>query len=536
MKDRVVRAVFAVTLFLVNCGFAFAQSWSYENKLLTGEDGMVLNASLSGTEVKVTGVSKANGLTTIDLRGQVTGPNGESYTIVEATGISMTGLKELYLPETIRVLGSFRRNATLEKVEPFLPPLLTSLPNYVFSECKKLTGDLRISSPAFTVIPTQAFRETAITSVDFSDVAISSIEASAFVSCKSLKTVTPFLPPTLSTIGEYAFSGCSALEGDLKFGNANLKSTGLNSFASTKITSVDFGNSPVETIASSFSSCGSITNITPFLPPTVKTLGEAMYAFGNKDGYPWCKVAKVLHLNSPDLTSIPFGCFMNMPITGLDLTGCGVTTIGSYAFSTCKDLKTVEPFLPPSVRSIGDGSFTNSPITNELTMASQTAGTIGTSAFANAPLPRINLRDANITSLGEKAFYKCGAKKVVLPATVTSLGVSALDQCTAEEGFWFCGPKPTTVGNLAFYTGKGSCTGAYFFPRGDKTWEDYVYDASKNTVTDLTADERAKFKTLFPSVNRGPRQKVKMQNISYANAQYLCWWYPVPPGMAVIVR
>ena len=531
MKDRIVRAVLAVTVFLVGCGAAFAQSWSFANNLLTGSDGMVLNASLSGTEVKVTGVSKANGLTTIDLRGQVTGPNGESYTIVEATINNITGLKELYLPDTIRTLSGVAGITTLEKVEPFLPASMTSVPS--FKQCSKLTGDLKLSNPKITSIPTQYFRETAITSVDLGECPITSIGSSAFVSCKSLKTVTPFLPSTVSFIGEYAFSGCSALTGDLCLDNASLKETGKSSFASTKITSVDFGNSPIETIENSFNSCGSVTNITPFLPPTVKSLGTGQYGFGNKSGYPACQVAKVLHLNSPDLTSIPWGCFMNMPITGLDLTGSAVSSIVGHAFDGCKSLKTVEPFLPATVTTLGEGAFSGCPVTNDLTMACETSGEIGKSVFGGTKPPYISLHEANLTSIGDNAFLNCGAKKVTLPASLKSIGMKGFNGNSFSEGCWFYGPKPS-FGSYVFTPSGAACTGAFFFPKGDLTWETYLADPTKNTVSDLTDAQKEKFKTMFPSVRRVPKKKVQIEK--NGSAQYLCWWYPVPPGMTVIVR
>ena len=110
---------------------SYGQSWTYSGGILTGADGMKLSASLSGTKVSVTGISNRGSLTTIDLRGPVTGPNGdEEYVIDKAEGISFSGLKELYLPETITFLGSFDGCSTLEKVEPMFPASLTGFKGY----------------------------------------------------------------------------------------------------------------------------------------------------------------------------------------------------------------------------------------------------------------------------------------------------------------------------------------------------------------------------------------------------------------------
>ena len=92
MTDRascvVLRALCAAVVFSLGVGAAFAQSWTYSNGILTGEDGMKLNATLSNGEVSVTGISDRGALTTIDLRGTVTDADTEAtYTIVSAKGI-----------------------------------------------------------------------------------------------------------------------------------------------------------------------------------------------------------------------------------------------------------------------------------------------------------------------------------------------------------------------------------------------------------------------------------------------------------------
>ena len=93
MKNRVsclVLRASCVAAVVLGLGVraAFAQSWTYSNGILTGEDGMKLKATLSNGELSVTEISDRGSLTTIDLRGTVTGPNGEGYTIVSAVGLS----------------------------------------------------------------------------------------------------------------------------------------------------------------------------------------------------------------------------------------------------------------------------------------------------------------------------------------------------------------------------------------------------------------------------------------------------------------
>lgn len=528
---RKFRAAFAAVVFFVNCGAAFAQSWTYSNGILTGEDGMKLTATLSKGEVSVTGISYRGALTTIDLRGTVTGPNGEDYTIVSAAGLSFSGLKELYLPDTLRYLGSFDGCTSLEKVEPLLPPAMTSFAGQLFRSCSKLTGDIKISNPNFTTMARCAFQGTKVTSVDFTGSGISYLADWVFTSCTSLTNVTPFLPDSIYFIDTSAFSGCTKLKKDLKLNNANLTKIPNNAFNGDPITSVDFGCCPIEIIGSgAFGSCTSLTNMTPFLPSTVKSVGEA----GTPYTFRYVPIRKELKLNCPNLKHIYHGTFQGMGITSLDLTGCGVTNFGAYAFDSCSYLTNVTCFLPDCVQFVGQSAFNACHITNSLVMTGRLPIKIDASAFKGNPMGDVNLRDACVTELGSEVFRDSPVKKVMLPPSLATIGNGCFRGANGKGGFWFCGPKPAFgSGNTAFYLGCQALTTAYFFPMGDQSWIDYI-NSENCSLVDLTAAERKAFKTLFPNFKHMPKQKVQMQkNGPY---EYVCFWHPIPPGLKLLVR
>ena len=88
----------------------------------------------------------------------------------------------------------------------------------------------------------------------------------SLIVCKTIQTITPFMPTSVVTIANQAFWGCKALEGDLVLGEKggpSLTFSGVRSFYETKISSVtinaDIGNGTLP--SSTFGSCSSLTNV-----------------------------------------------------------------------------------------------------------------------------------------------------------------------------------------------------------------------------------------------------------------------------------
>ena len=130
----------------------------------------------------------------------------------------------------------------------------------------------------------------------------------------------------------------------------------------------------------------------------------------------------------------------------------GVTSIGTDAFSGCKQLTSVE--LPESVTSIGKRAFTEcealSSVTlpSGLTSISQSAfsyckaltsieipsgvKSIGDYAFSASSLTEVKIPNG-VISIGMWAFSVCNnLTKVEIPASVTSIGRSAFSSTSAE--------------------------------------------------------------------------------------------------------
>ena len=217
-----------------------------------------------------------------------------------------TALKVLILPETELALegGTFSGCTSLERIEPFLPATVTFTGNagYCFNGCTSLTGDLRLVNPNQSVFPAaRNFQRTNIKSVyapyltrildyDFHECSsltnvvlgekLIRIGASSFANDPALVSVTPFLPDTLTSIGNAAFENSPALKGDLKLKALEIISE--KSFNGTALTSVE---APAATNVQkyAFVAASTLQRITfgaegvdfnSYQPVSMKTLGE----------------------------------------------------------------------------------------------------------------------------------------------------------------------------------------------------------------------------------------------------------------------
>ena len=108
---------------------------------------------------------------------------------------------------------------------------------------------------------------------------LQTIGADAFKSCSKLTTVTPFMPASVTSVGQQAFWECG-VTGDLVLGEEDgleLTLSGVRSFCNTKITSVTI-EAPLKngTLPASFGACSSLTNVV--LRGNVTTLSSGAFS------------------------------------------------------------------------------------------------------------------------------------------------------------------------------------------------------------------------------------------------------------------
>ncbi len=212
-------------------------------------------------------------------------------------------------------------------------------------------------------------------------------------------------------------------DGD-KIGTAEIISTSSSISGSLTIpATVGDGDYAVTTIESSvFSGRDGLTSVT--IPNSVTTIGS--FAFS------WCAELKEINVDEGNAHySSDGGVLYNKAQTELIQAGGAfsgsytipnsVKTIGDYAFCECSGLTSVT--IPNSVKTIGEGAFQGCSSLTSVTIPNSVT-TIGGSAFSFCSgLTSVAIPNS-VTTIGSFAFSGCiGLKEVYLPYSIPSLDV-----------------------------------------------------------------------------------------------------------------
>ena len=309
---------------------------------------------------------------------------------------------------------------------------------------------------------------------------------SAFYNCYSLTNVV--LGDSVTSIGSYAFSGCTSLTeinfnaincADLSsnnyvFYNAGKNGGGIavvfgdkvtkipaylfypysnNSYYLPKITSVTIGNSVTSIGSSAFDGCTSLTKVN-YLGTIDEWVQINFYgSYSNPTYY-----SKDLYINNVLLTEanittatkIEDYAFYNCSSLTSVTIGNSVTSIGSYAFYNCSSLTSIE--IPDSVTSIGSYAF----------------------AYCSS-LTSIEIPDS-VTSIGFSAFAGCSSlDSIILPFVGEKAGVKDSDTYQYPFGYIF---------GESSYNGSYSAAQSYYSSSTSGTTSStYYIPSSLKTVT-----------------------------------------------------
>ncbi len=252
---------------------------------------------------------------------------------------------------------------------------------------------------------------------------VTSIGDYAFSGCSGLTSIT--IPNSVTSIGDQVFTGCSGLT-SVTIPNS-VTSIGVEAFSyCSGLTSITIPNSVTSIGSWAFNFCSGLTSVT--IPNSVTSIGDRAFYFcsgltsivvssGNTiyDSRNNCNAIIETATNT-----LLFGCQTTTIPTS-------VTGIGSYAFYACPGLTSIT--IPNSVTSIGDGAFRGCSSLTSVSIGNSVTS-IGSVAFGHCiGLTSITIPNS-VTSIGDYAFYYCsGLTSVTIPNSVTSIGYLAFSAC-----------------------------------------------------------------------------------------------------------
>ena len=336
---------------------------------------------------------------------------------------------------------------------------VNSIENYAFDDCSSLTS---VSIPnSVTFIGKGAFYGcSSLTSITIPN-SITTIGGHAFLGCSSLSVIN--IPNSVTFIGPHAFDTSHITSIKVEATNTIYDSRdNCNAIIETATNTLTIGcpntiiPNSITTIGDyAFDGCTSLANI--IIPHSVTKIGE--FAFSDCPSLASIKVetGNAIYDSREDCNAIietatntlVFGCkntFIPNNVTSIGdyaFGGCtsltsisipnSVTKIGKRAFHECSSLTSIS--IPDSIISIGGGAFENSGIYND--KSNWEEGVLYISNYLIATNENLCGRYAikdNTRFIGDYAFQYCSdLTSITIPDSVINIGEAAFNECTSLE-------------------------------------------------------------------------------------------------------
>lgn len=261
---------------------------------------------------------------------------------------------------------------------------------------------------------------------------VTEISQSAFQNCTALKEVS--LPTTLKVIGSDAFGNCSALEEILL--PDGLETIGERAFAQcSALRRIEIPDSVTTLEMRAFGYCTSLISVK--LSESLTVLRREMFIGCSslisirlpdqiteiqEQLFSDCYSLRQIIL-SENITSLPMWAFQNCRALESLVIPDSVTTVGSWVFQGCTNLKSVT--LPKGMNEIPESLFYESAALESIVIP-EGITKIGDYAFFQCKNLKSVKLPSTLKTIGQNAFYECRMlAEIEIPAGVTEIGQSA---------------------------------------------------------------------------------------------------------------
>ena len=394
--------------------------------------------------------------------------NGYTVTEVGKEAFSYRSIQTCVLPNTITRIGSMAfQVSSLSEID--IPQSVTAIDSYAFDYCSHLTSI--VVPDGVQTLGDHVFRDCSkLTSVVLPQ-GLEELPIGLFQKCTALEMVT--IPTTVTVINSEVFWACRALKSvDIPSGVTAIGSSSF--YFCTSLSSIVLPEGVTSIGNDAFQGCTALESIN--IPSTVQTIGDKPFQ--------GCTSLKHISINTAEVGT---WFKQNTSLETVEL-GDAVTSIGAEAFYGCTSLQTIN--LTEQITTIGKNAFNNCT-------ALKSVGIINTPKVDSWFSGKSNLESvtfgSNVTEIVASAFQNCESlKEITLPATLTSIGISAFSSClnlgrvyakmnppiAVQRAFnWSVSVLIVPQGTRSDYKSLSGWSGAVIFEEGETVYDKKYTDA-----------------------------------------------------------